>query len=58
MKAFVSGGDGFVCSHLTDGLIADGHDVVVFDNFSTGRTFNVLEAMREHGIKRLKEAPP
>jgi len=115
LKAFVTGGAGFVGSHLTDRLIADGYDVVVFDNFSTGRdqflenaqrsrklnvvhgdvldanalssamrgcdlvchiaanadvrfgpeqprrdldqntvaTFNVLEAMRAHGIKRL-----
>jgi UDP-glucose 4-epimerase len=115
LKAFVTGGAGFVGSHLTDRLIADGYDVVVYDNFSMGRdqflenarrsrklnvvrgdvldasalssamrgcdlvchiaanadvrfgpeqprkdldqntvaTFNVLEAMRAHGIKRL-----
>jgi UDP-glucose 4-epimerase len=115
LKAFVTGGAGFVGSHLADRLIADGYEVVVYDNFSTGRdqflenaqrsgklnvvrgdaldanalsaamrgcdlvchiaanadvrfgpeqprrdleqntvaTFNVLEAMRAHGIKRL-----
>ncbi len=115
MKAFVTGGAGFVGSNLTDRLVAEGHEVVVFDNFSTGRdpflegalasgrvtvirgdvldmdavtkamrgsdfvchiaanadvrfgtlhprrdleqntlaTFNVLEAMRTHGIKRM-----
>lgn len=37
MKAFVTGGAGFVGSSLTDHLIANGHDVVVYDNFSTGR---------------------
>ncbi len=115
MRAFVTGGAGFVGSNLTDRLVEDGNEVVVFDNFSTGRdrfleqaissgrvtvvrgdvldtaavhnamagcdlvahiaanadvrfgtlhpqkdleqntiaTFNVLEAMRAHGVKRL-----
>jgi len=37
VKVFVTGGAGFVGSSLTDHLIANGHDVVVYDNFSTGR---------------------
>jgi len=37
VKAFVTGGAGFVGSSLTDRLVEEGHDVVVFDNFSTGR---------------------
>ena len=115
VRAFVTGGAGFVGSNLTDRLVEDGNEVVVFDNFSTGRdqflegaiasgrvtvvrgdvldadgvraamagcdlvahiaanadvrfgtlhprkdleqntiaTFNVLEAMRAHGVKRL-----
>ena len=36
MKAFVTGAAGFIGSHLTDRLLAAGHDVTGFDNFSTG----------------------
>lgn len=37
MRFFVSGCAGFVGSNLTDRLLADGHEVVGYDNFSTGR---------------------
>jgi UDP-glucose 4-epimerase len=36
MRAFVTGGAGFIGSSLVDRLLADGHDVVAYDNFSTG----------------------
>ena len=35
MKYFITGGAGFIGSHLTESLLADGHEVVVADNFST-----------------------
>jgi UDP-glucose 4-epimerase len=37
MHAFVTGGAGFIGSCLVDRLLADNHDVVAFDNFSTGQ---------------------
>ena len=36
MKAFVTGGAGFIGSHLVDKLIQDGHTVTCFDNLSSG----------------------
>lgn len=36
MRYFVTGCAGFIGSHLTDTLLAGGHDVVGYDNFSTG----------------------
>lgn len=41
MKILVTGGAGFIGSHLTDALIAKGHIVVVIDNLSTGSRKNV-----------------
>jgi len=37
----VTGGAGFVGSHLVDRLMLQGHDVIVVDNFFTGRKQNV-----------------
>ena len=40
----VTGGAGFIGSHLTDALLAAGHAVVVVDNFATGREKNLTAA--------------
>lgn len=37
MKILVSGGAGFIGSHLVDALIKKGHDVLIIDNLSTGK---------------------
>jgi len=41
VKILVTGGAGFIASHLVDRLIAEGHRVVVVDNLSAGRRENV-----------------
>lgn len=40
-KILITGGAGFVGSHLCDRLMSEGHEVVVLDNFFTGRKANV-----------------
>ena len=41
MKILVTGGAGFIGSHLVDGFIDQGHEVVVVDNLSMGRVENL-----------------
>ncbi|MBI4769842.1 MAG: NAD-dependent epimerase/dehydratase family protein [Chloroflexi bacterium] len=41
MKILVTGGAGFIGSHVADALIAAGHEVVIVDNLSTGRESNL-----------------
>jgi UDP-glucose 4-epimerase len=46
MRAFITGGAGFIGSNLTDRMLADGHTVTVFDNFSTGQRPFLEQASR------------
>lgn len=41
MRIVVTGGSGFLGSHLCDRLLSDGHQVVAVDNFITGRRTNI-----------------
>jgi UDP-glucose 4-epimerase len=43
MKILVTGGGGFIGSHLCEKLVCEGHSVVVVDNFSIGRRSNLRE---------------
>jgi UDP-glucose 4-epimerase len=40
-RYLVTGGCGFIGSHLTERLLKDGHDVVIVDDLSTGQRENV-----------------
>jgi len=41
----VTGGAGFLGSHLCDRLIADGHDILCVDNFFTGTKDNIVQLL-------------
>src|SRR2546423_472161 len=47
MRILVSGGAGFLGSHLCDRLLGDGHEVLCLDNFFTGRRENVLHLIAD-----------
>lgn len=46
----ITGGAGFIGSHLTDRLLAQGDEVVVIDNLSTGRMENLSDASSHKGL--------
>jgi UDP-glucose 4-epimerase len=50
MRYAVTGGAGFIGSHLTDLLLAEGHAVTVVDNFATGREKNLADAASMPGF--------
>jgi UDP-glucose 4-epimerase len=43
IRTLVTGGAGFIGSHMVDRLLADGHEVVVVDNLATGRLENLSQ---------------
>ncbi len=48
MRALVTGGAGFIGSHLVDRLLAEGHAVDVVDDLSTGSVSNLADARAGH----------
>ena len=54
MRILITGGAGFIGSHLCDRLLADGHEVIAMDNLSTGSVENIAHLAgheRFHFIK-------
>jgi UDP-glucuronate decarboxylase len=50
MSILICGGAGFLGSHLSERLLAQGHRVTVLDNLSTGRMSNIAHLMGEPGL--------
>ena len=55
MRVLITGGAGFLGSHLVDRLIEDGHDVIVFDNLLTGRVDNIEHHLGGERFKFVKQ---
>jgi UDP-glucuronate decarboxylase len=54
MRILVTGGAGFIGSHLCERLLADGHDVLCLDNFFTGRRANIVELLDNHRFELVR----
>jgi nucleoside-diphosphate-sugar epimerase len=51
VRALITGGAGFIGSHLSEALLAAGHDVLVIDNLSTGSIGNVAHLKGRSGFE-------
>ncbi|MGH9970535.1 MAG: UDP-glucuronic acid decarboxylase family protein [Pyrinomonadaceae bacterium] len=54
MRILVTGGAGFIGSHLCERLIAEGHDVICLDNFFTGRRENIFPLIDNRRFELLR----
>jgi UDP-glucuronate decarboxylase len=54
MRILVTGGAGFIGSHLCERLLADGHDVLCLDNFFTGRRVNIIKLLDNHRFELIR----
>lgn len=50
-RTIVTGGAGFIGSHLVERLLSGGHHVVVLDNLSTGRLRNLAHLMQHPDLQ-------
>jgi dTDP-glucose 4,6-dehydratase len=55
MRILVTGGAGFLGSHLCDALLAESHSVICADNLMTGRTENIAHLGHEPGFEFLQQ---
>src|SRR5262245_23711078 len=53
-RVLVTGGSGFLGSHLCERLLADGHEVVCLDNFFTGTRANVEHLLDNHRFELMR----
>ena len=54
MRALITGGAGFIGSHLADALLSQGHDVIALDDLSTGSTANIAHLEQEKRFRLVK----
>ena len=54
MRILVTGGAGFIGSHLCERLLDEGHDVLCLDNFFTGRRANINKLLDNHRFELIR----
>src|ERR1043166_8015392 len=54
IRTLVTGGAGFIGSHLCDRLIRDGHEVICLDNFFPGRRENIRQLLGNHRFELVR----
>lgn len=54
MRILITGGAGFLGSHLCDRLLDEGHEVICLDNFFTGRRSNVLHLLENPNFELMR----
>jgi len=53
-KAIVTGGAGFIGSHITEELVKRGYKVTIFDNLSTGKLSNIESSLNGKDVELVK----
>lgn len=54
MRILVTGGAGFIGSHLCERLLGEGHDILCLDNFFTGSKDNIIHLMDNHNFELIR----
>ncbi|HBA86530.1 MAG TPA: NAD-dependent dehydratase [Geobacter sp.] len=54
MRMLVTGGAGFIGSHLCERLVDEGHDVICLDNFFTGNKRNIAHLLDKHNFELIR----
>ena len=53
-RTLITGGAGFIGSHLCDRLLSEGHDVLCVDNYFTGTKTNISHLMNNHQFELMR----
>ena len=54
MRILITGGAGFIGSHLSERLLAEGHEVICLDNFYTGRKENIRHLLDDRNFELIR----